>query len=185
MSAIRLFVLGTIRRRGIAHGYLVYRDLVSWRVETWTSVKPGSIYHAIAQLELQGFISPTDSGQGAKLGPSRTEYKLTPPGEDEFTSLLETALKAIDVEILAAGISFMEMLPRERVITLFYERLSTLQAIPAFLRSFPTEPIPSVPSRHPELIDLWVGYIESAITNTQNLIKALESGRYAFLNEWS
>jgi DNA-binding PadR family transcriptional regulator len=183
VTAIRLLVLGTIRRRGIAHGYRVYRDLTSWRVETWTSVKPGSIYHAIAQLESQGFILPTDSSQGAKLGPSRTEYQLTSQGEEEFTSLLETAIKAIDIEILAAGIAFMEMLPRDRVIALLNERLTSLQAIPLFLKTLPTEPIPSEPSKHPELIGLWVGYVESAITSTQNLIKSLENGKYAFLNE--
>jgi DNA-binding PadR family transcriptional regulator len=183
VSAIRLLVLGTIRRRGIAHGYRVYRDLTAWRAETWTSVKPGSIYHAIAQLESQGLIVPTDAGQGAKLGPSRTEYKLTAQGETEFTALLETALKAIDIELLAAGIAFMEMLPRDRVLALLHERLTSLQAIPVFLKTLPTEPIPSVPSRHPELIDLWVGYVESGIRSTQHLIGALEMGKYAFLNE--
>ena len=183
MSAIRLLVLGTIRRRGIAHGYRVYRDLTSWRVETWTSVKPGSIYHAIAQLESQSFILPTDSGQGAKRGPSRTEYKLTPQGEVEFSSLLETAIKAIDIEILAGGIAFMEMLPRARVIALLYERLTALKANSVFLKTLPTEPIPSEPSKHPELINLWVGYIESAITSTQKLINSLENGKYVFLNE--
>ena len=183
MTAVRLLVLGTIRRRGIAHGYRVYRDLTSWRVETWTSVKPGSIYHAIAQLESQSLIQRTGSSRGPKLGPSRTEYKLTSQGEEEFTSLLETAIKAIDIEILAAGIAFMEMLPRDRVIALLNERLTSLQAILIFLKTLPTEPIPSEPSRHPELIGLWVGYIEAAITSTQTLIESLENGKYAFLNE--
>jgi hypothetical protein len=56
-------------------------------------------------------------------------------------------------------------------------------SIQSFLKTLPTEPIPSEPSKHPELIGLWVGYVESAITSTQHLIKALENGKYAFLNE--
>ena len=96
---------------------------------------------------------------------------------------METAIRAIDIEISAAGIAFMEMLPRDGVIALLNERLTSLQVIPIFLKTLPIEHIPSEPSKHPELIGLWVGYVESAITSTQNLIKSLENGKYAFLNE--
>ena len=183
MTAMRLLVLGTIRRRGCAHGYRVFRDLTAWRVETWTSAKPGSIYHAMTQLEAQRLIEATGEGQGLKPGPARTEYRLTPEGEAEFSALLEAALKAVDIEILAAGIAFMEMLPRERVLDLLRERLSALQAIPVFLRTLPTEAVPSEPSKHPELIGLWVGYAEAGISSTEKLIKALEDRKYAFLHE--
>jgi hypothetical protein len=137
----------------------------------------------MTKLESQGFIQPTKSGQGVKLGPSRTEYKITSQGEEEFISLLETAIKAIDVEVLAAGIAFMDMLTRDRAIALLKVRLTSLQANAYFLKTLPTEPVPSIPSRHPELIGLWVRYIESAITNTQALIKSLEDGKYVFLDE--
>ena len=47
MSVTRLLVLGAVRIFQPAHGYLVRRELLSWRVEEWANVQPGSIYHAL------------------------------------------------------------------------------------------------------------------------------------------
>ena len=44
MSATRLLVLGVIRTLQPIHGYEVRRELISWRVEATTNLKPGSIY---------------------------------------------------------------------------------------------------------------------------------------------
>ena len=44
VSATRLLVLGAIRTMQPVHGYIVRRELVSWRLEETTNVKPGSIY---------------------------------------------------------------------------------------------------------------------------------------------
>src|SRR5215216_4407529 len=104
---IRLLILGILKRRGSAHGYRIYRDLVEWRVETWTVIRPGSIYHALAQMEKQDFIAEASQRAGQKLGPSKTEYKLTANGEEEFIRLLETALKDINLIELSVGIAFM------------------------------------------------------------------------------
>jgi DNA-binding PadR family transcriptional regulator len=183
MSSVRLLVLGTILRRGITHGYGVYQDLTSWRAETWTSVKPGSIYHALEKLESQGMIRAENSGDSVKLGPSRTEYTLTIQGNTEFISLLESALKSNDFQLLAAGIAFMEMLPRQHVIALLEERLISLKEVDIFLNTLPTESIPSDPSKHPELVGMWVGYFEYAIVATQKLIQSLKSGNYIFKKE--
>lgn len=180
MSAVRLLVLGIILRRGIAHGYSVHQDLASWRAETWTSVNPGSIYHALEKLESQGMIVAADSGDPVKRGPSRTEYTLTAEGKAEFVSLLEAALKSNDFQQFAAGIAFMELLPRQHVVALLEERLVSLQGIVAFLQTLPTNPEPAVPSQHPELVGMWIGYFEYAVTNTEKLKQSLLSGAYKF-----
>jgi len=183
MSSARLLVLGTILRHGIAHGYAVYQDLASWRAETWTNVKPGSIYHAMEKLESQGLIEAVDSGDRVKRGPARTEYALTEQGKAEFVSLLEAALKNNDIQLYAAGIAFMELLPRERIMALLKERLASLRDSAAFLKTLPIEALPSAPSRHPELVGVWVGYVECAASATQNLIQSLAEGKYRFLGE--
>ena len=56
MNVVRLLVLGILKERRRAHGYAIRRELLSWRVETWTNVKPGSIYHAIRQLAKEGML---------------------------------------------------------------------------------------------------------------------------------
>ena len=59
MSTVRLLVLGVVRRHRSAHGYAVQRELMSWRVDTWTRVKPPSIYHAIKPVSYTHLTLPT------------------------------------------------------------------------------------------------------------------------------
>lgn len=180
MSIVRLLVLGALKRRGAGHGYRVYRDLVEWRVETWTVVRPGSIYHAISQLEAQGLITPTESAGGQKLGPAKTEYALTDSGQEEFVRLLEGALRDINLIELSVGVVFMEFLSRQRVLELLQERVAAQRQVPEFLATLPTEENPTTPSKHPELIRLWSESYTSAALSTERLIEALQSGKYAF-----
>jgi len=183
MSTVRLIVLGSILRRMVSHGYGVYSDITSWRADTWTNVKPGSIYHALEKLESQGMTEAVYSGDPVKRGPSRTEYTVTPKGLAEFESLLESALKSTDIQAFAVGIAFMEMLPREKVITLLKERHTFLKETANFLKTLPTEDLPTNPSKHPELVGLWVSYVENEAFNTQRLVEKLQTGKYAFKNE--
>lgn len=181
---MRLLVLGAVVRRNIAHGYRIYQDLTSWKADTWTSIKPGSIYHALEKLEAQKLIKAVELKESdVKLGPSRTEFQLTTKGEAEFISLLESALKSNDFHLLAAGIAFMEFLPRKHVIELLEERLVSLKQVDSFLHTLPTEFIPSDPSKHPELIGVWIGYFEYAQTATQKLIQSIKAGKYVFRDE--
>lgn len=183
MSTVRLLVLGSVLRRGVSHGYGVYSDLTSWRAETWTNVKPGSIYHALEKLEAQGMIRAVDSENQAKLGPSRTEYTITAQGTAEFESLLESTLKNNDIQSFAVGIAFMEMLPRQKAITILKERHGSLKESAAFLKTLPTEEFPPDPSRHPELVGLWISYVENEASNTMKILEALKSGKYVFKDE--
>ena len=45
MSSTRLLVLGVVRIFQPVHGYDVRRELLSWRVDQWANVAPGSIPH--------------------------------------------------------------------------------------------------------------------------------------------
>ncbi|HEX7963931.1 MAG TPA: PadR family transcriptional regulator [Candidatus Saccharimonadales bacterium] len=183
MSVVRLLVLGAIKRRKLAHGYRIYRDLTDWRVETWTVVRPGSIYHAISQLESQGLIRATENSNDQKLGPAKTEYKLTAQGEQEFEDLLEQALKNVNLEGLSAGIAFMEYLPRQKVVELLQERAKAQHNLESFLRKLPTEEVPTVPSKHPEVIRVWAESYTYAAKSTETLITSIKSGKYVFKNE--
>ncbi|MDR9854975.1 PadR family transcriptional regulator [Paenibacillus sp. VCA1] len=183
MSTVRLLVLGTILRRGVSHGYGVYNDLTSWRAETWTNVKPGSIYHALEKLEAQGLTRTETSDPQVKLGPSRTEYSVTEQGKTEFETLLRSALQSFEIQTFAVGIAFMDMLPRREVLELLERRASALKESAAFLRTLPTEEAPSEPSKHPELVGIWEQYVENELSGTLKLIGKLESGTYKFAGE--
>lgn len=183
MSIVRLLILGALKRRTSAHGYRIHRDLVEWRVETWTVVRPGSIYHALTQLEKQGFITESSASGSQKLGPSKTEYSLSPLGDAEFIRLLRMALKDINLVELSVGIAFMEYLSRKEVISLLQQRRTAQQQIPTFLHTLPTEDTPTTPARHPELIRIWADSYTDASASTKKLIDAIQSGKYVFKNE--
>ncbi|WP_082791581.1 PadR family transcriptional regulator [Saccharococcus caldoxylosilyticus] len=183
ISTVRLLVLGSILRRGISHGYAVYSDITSWHADTWTNVKPGSIYHALNKLESQGMIKSINSEVNVKLGPSRKEYTVTKKGETEFEALLESALVSIDIQQFSAGVAFMDMLPRQKVIALLQQRRTEIEKSISFLRSLPTEERPPKPSMHPELVGIWVGYVENELATTERILAHVQAGKYVFKSE--
>ncbi|HMI09984.1 MAG TPA: PadR family transcriptional regulator [Candidatus Saccharimonadales bacterium] len=180
MSA-RLMVLGVMKREGQAHGYKVYSELTSWRAETWSKTRPGSIYHAITQLEKEGFIQKVGS---AKIqGPSRTNYRITVAGEQELARLIEKALVDYDLEVFAAGMAFMHELPRGRVIELARQRLKAYEEVSTFLEALPQEKRPTTPAKHPEIIGAWKYFFDGTGTWQQGFIERLENGYYLFDGE--
>ncbi len=180
---MRLLVLGSVVRKQPAHGYRILSDIQKWRVETWTDVKPGSIYHAITQLEKQGLLEPAKSTSKKKLGPTKTEYAITKSGRTEFLDLLRKALSSFSIDQFSTGIVFMEFLPRSEVIALLTKRATELRQVPKFLKTLPTEPIPSEPSKHPELMNVWVTYMNDMATATDEIIYRVKSGAYKFKGE--
>lgn len=95
MWTTRLLVLGLVRWLQPVHGYDVQRELLSWDVEQWANVKPGSIYHALKKLAADDCLSVV-SHQQVDNRPARTTYEMTPKGEEEFQSLLRQKLWEVD-----------------------------------------------------------------------------------------
>ena len=91
MSATRLLVLGAVRIFQPAHGYLVRRELLSWDVENWAAINPGSIYNMLRTLTRDGLLEEVDTADVGK-GPARVAYRLTADGETAFLGLLTSAL---------------------------------------------------------------------------------------------
>ncbi|WP_306361936.1 PadR family transcriptional regulator [Nocardia sp. CC227C] len=184
MSTVRLLVLGVVRLRPEpSYGYAVRRELLSWRAETWTNVKPGSIHHALGQLAQQGCLRSLGT-EGSSRGPGRTLYEITPAGEHEFLRLLETALVSVDMEELGAGIAFMDALPRARVIELLREQRARSEQIRVELLDM----IPEFPSRHQapystDLLELWSGVFGNLTGWTAGLLARLEAGEYRMADD--
>ncbi len=183
MSAIRLLVLGVVRRQQPVHGYAVRRELLSWRAETWTNVKSGSIYHALKQLARDGALSTTGAERGDQ-GPSRTRYSLTEIGEQEFFELLARALVSIDMEELGAGIAFMDTLPRDEALTHLREQQRNSEEV----RDSLLDLIPQFPGRDetphaPDLLELWSGVFDNLAGWTGKLVHRLESGEYRMADD--
>lgn len=169
MNVTRLLVLGTIRHLGTAHGYAVRRQLEDWRVETWTTVRSGSVYHALAQLHKEGKLETSGSEVGER-GAERTVFSLAPDGETEFFSLLEKALGSFDLPQLSAGIAFLGQLSPDRAEDLLASLYERLNANKEFLQKLAEgmSDDQAVP-RTGDLLDLWAGYLEATARSVDRL----------------
>ena len=177
----RLMVLGVVRREKQAHGYKVYHELVSWQAKEWSKVRPGSIYHALSQLEKEGFLKGMPTAEGTGL--AKRSYVITPAGQEEFVHLVEEALVSYDLESFAGGMAFMHELPRARVIELAKERLKAYREVSRFLSTLPRETIPSTPAKHPEIVGMWESFFNDTAKWQRNFIKHLQEGNYSFVDE--
>lgn len=184
MTATRLLILGAVRGRGIAHGYQVRRDLESWSVDLWGSLKQGSIYHGLNRLHDQGLLRE-ETGTESPAGPARTEYSLTAAGEREFTALLEASLSSAEDSLTGAiaGIGFMTALPRDRVLILLRDRLQAHREKRARVVGEYERSPDADWQHHVEAIRLWASTADSAIAWTQELIGRLEGGAYTMAGE--
>ncbi|MFG2089790.1 PadR family transcriptional regulator [Spirillospora sp. NPDC048824] len=183
MSATRLLVLGGVRRSGRAHGYEVRRELLSWGLDEWAHVNPGSIYHALRQLAKEGLLLAHDVVE-SDAGPPHTDYEITGAGRAEFLRLLRGALATVDIrhpEMLTAGLGFLTELPRAEAIGLLRERLDGLAAWRASVAPHLAEQDPSDHRR--ELLGWWVHSADAATRWTLGVIERLESGAYVMAGE--
>ena len=83
----RLLVLILLSHEPL-HGYGVTRALEEMRVDLWTDVKVGSVYHALQRMASEGLLSASPSTEGGR--PS-TIYAVNPAGEAELQRLLRKA----------------------------------------------------------------------------------------------
>src|SRR3954470_7694523 len=111
------------------HGYVVRRELVSWRLEETTNVKPGSIYGAIRTLEKDGCIA-VHSRESEDKRPDRTTYTITGEGEKEFQLLLRKAWWTLQLpaEPLIPALTMLPFLPREELVEALGARAGQLES---------------------------------------------------------
>jgi DNA-binding PadR family transcriptional regulator len=87
MSVTRLLILGWVRIAQPVHGYEVRRELLSWKVDEWANLQPGSIYHALKKMTEEGLLAEAEREQvGGR--PARTPYRITAQGERYFQETL-------------------------------------------------------------------------------------------------
>jgi DNA-binding PadR family transcriptional regulator len=184
MSATRLLVLGAVRVFQPVHGYFLRRELLTWRVDHWAAMNPGSIYNALRSLTKDEFIEEvgTESGRGRPL---RTSYRLTPAGDEEFLTLLREALwrvEPFDPKAMLAGLSFMFALPRDEVVAALESRIAQIEAahkaVPFQVRGLGEDP--GKPAHIVEHLLLGDHRMQGELEWTRSALKRIRGGAYAF-----
>jgi DNA-binding PadR family transcriptional regulator len=131
MSALttRILVLGVVNIFGPANGYQLRRELLSWEVERWAHLNPGSIYSMLATLEKQGAIERHDIALDDGGRPVAV-YTPTDEGRAEFTRLLVEAIETVpdsgDALPLRVALNFGPALTRQRFLAAVRQRIEVL-----------------------------------------------------------
>jgi DNA-binding PadR family transcriptional regulator len=191
MSATRLLVLGAIRTMQPVHGYEVRRELVSWRVEATTNVKPGSIYGAIRTLEKDGCIAVHGRTAG-DARPERTTYVLTGEGEKEFQILLREAWWTVTPpkEPLIPALTMLLFMPRDELVRALQARINALEGEldamsfgRAQIRDGATGADGDVPEHVREIYDFLTARARGELEWTRRLQRRLRDGAYRFAGD--
>lgn len=180
--SVRLMVLGVVAAKPGTHGYDVQRELKTWRAETWSQVRSGSIYHALGQLEKEGHLRRSDPEPSA-TGPAKTRYVVTPQGAGELPRLVRRALVSLNPEEFAAGVAFMTLLSRADVILLVEQRRREHEEVERYLHDLPREDDPATPATHPEIIGSWEAGFRATKDWLDTFLVRLRSGAYRFDDE--
>jgi DNA-binding PadR family transcriptional regulator len=182
VSSTRLLMLGAVRIFQPVHGYFVRRELLTWRVEQWANINPGSIYNALRTLERDGFIAAADSGE------KPVRYTLTDDGETEFIALLREALWKVvpnDPARLYTAISFIWALSREEVVDALESRIAQLDALhrgmPYMLGTLMDNP--EKPRHIAEFAYLQDEYVLGERAWTDACLQRIREGAYTFAGE--
>src|SRR3954471_11376345 len=178
----RMLLLGAVAIFEPVNGYQIRRELVSWGVEDWANIKPGSIYNGLATLAKRGHLVRHDLLDGTR---EVAVYELSEHGRAEFKRLLERAFTEVRLTTPLAFQTALSMLPlvtREDARRLLKQRLGNLDA-EAEGYAERSGDVEHVPPHVLAVIDYWerVGRVERDWL--AQLLSRIEQGELEFLGE--
>ena len=140
---LELPVLGLLKERAM-HGYELRKQLGGMLGPFW-QVSWGSLYPTLRRLAKAGAVeklaepkpakrtksraTTSKSARGTTLSSGRRKnvYRITPRGEEMFTSMLEETAAAVDAEHFTLKLAFFRYLPPETRLALLERRRAYLQ----------------------------------------------------------
>lgn len=183
-SATRLLVLGCVRIFQPVHGYFLRRELVSWDIERWARIHPGSIYNALKTLTRAGLLAEIETPAGTR--PQRTTYVITREGDEEFLALVRAGLLEVeDLQVFLTAVNMAYALPRDEVVRAIQTRIGLLEG----LLTETTGSIDSIldakdtPDTASEVPRLLSAHVRADIAWAHEYLGRLRSGAYAFDGE--
>lgn len=180
MSTTRLLLLGAVRIFQPVHGYLLRRELLTWNVQEWAHLNPGSIYSGLRTLTKQGYLE--------EVGDEPVAYRLTMDGDTEYLRLLDLALREPDWREptkLLGGLCFLTTLPREQVREALRARALVLEAqvsgVASAVRTI--EERRNAPPSTTELFRVGAHWIDGERAWVREICERIDAGYYRFEGE--
>ncbi|WP_329482328.1 PadR family transcriptional regulator [Kribbella sp. NBC_01510] len=186
MSTTRLLLLGVVRIFQPAYGYQLRRELLTWNVQDWANINPGSVYTGLRTLAKHGYLQELE--QDGAHRPGRTSYKLTTDGETEYFSLLRQMLWTVDgfhPDRMQAALVFLWSLRRDEVLAALEARIvqmeQRLKAEPFAERQI--EEDPGTPNHVVEMFRISTARDNGELEWTRSFRRRVLDGAYAFAGE--
>lgn len=134
----RLVILGFLRGRPL-YGYEI-KQLIERVMGDWTDIAFGSIYFALKKLAEEGFVEKVGTTQEGGR-PSRTVYRITDVGREEFMHLLRGVWDSVEPQAFSfdIGLTLMSALPVDEVKGLLRKRTTHLEHILQYLETHQAE----------------------------------------------
>ncbi|MCA2186362.1 PadR family transcriptional regulator [Nonomuraea cavernae] len=174
MSSVRVFILGTLARRGAMHGHQIRQSAQRDHTELWTDIKVGSLYGALHRMAGEGLIEEVRTEQEGSL-PARTIYEITEDGRLELESLRDAALRdtklAPDPVDLALQLS--EDVPTPILASTIRDRLGALTCKLEEWRRLKEVAAPYLTPLETHGFDHTLMRLETEVTWHEGLLKAL------------
>ena len=132
-----LLVLSAVSIGEPINGYQIRRELLSWRVDEWANVNPGSIYNSLSTLTRNGWLTRHDLVDN---GREVAVYETNPAGRQVLREWQLEALTTVDIhDRVAFQVSFstMHLLTHDEVLSALTERRRRLREEVDALRAGP------------------------------------------------
>jgi DNA-binding PadR family transcriptional regulator len=182
----RLVILGFLRGQPL-YGYEIKR-MIEQIMGDWTNIAFGSIYFALKKLAEEGFVEKAGTEQEGSR-PSRTVYRITDAGREEFLRLLRKMWDGVEPQYYTFDIAltFMEALPIEEVKRHLRKRVTHLEHILQYLEAHQAEELADehVPDRLASAVfDHHRRHLQAELDWTRELLQNVEQGIYDDELDW-
>jgi DNA-binding PadR family transcriptional regulator len=97
VSSIRLFILGSLARRGPMHGHGLLLLAEEEHIDLWTDFAPSAVYGAIKRLAAEGLIAE-DRVEKQGNYPARSVYRISDAGQSALLGLRTQGLTEIVIK---------------------------------------------------------------------------------------
>jgi len=129
MSAIRLFVLGTLAASGPLHGHQIRQQAQADRTERYTDIQVGSVYGALKRLAREGLIREVRTERVGNR-PERTVYEITSEGRQSLAAIRDGILHEISLPHDPFDLALKQArdMAEEELTQIVSDRLAALRA---------------------------------------------------------
>lgn len=178
----RLLLLGAVSIFEPVNGYQLRRELLSWNVDDWAHIQPGSIYSGLATLARQGHVLRHRVRDRRR---TVAVYEMTDSGRDEFDRLWTVAVETVDLLAPLAfhtALTLMPLIDRSRAITHLRARLAGLEARERESKGW-VQDTAHIPPNIVAISQYWRQLGETEHTWLAGLVERIEAGDLSFAGE--